>query len=97
MSDIEEVPAEYFAKLKKSDAMGELKAKRSGASSLAERRGDEAAAQRANDGRVRASKADKKGYYTKNRVIDYARAHGMDMSGVVEEALFAYLKAKEQQ
>ena len=27
MSDIEEVPAEYFAKLKKSDAMGDLKAK----------------------------------------------------------------------
>ena len=98
MADIEDIGLDGLEALKAKAAAG----RRHG--SLAERRADEAAAQRPKDGRVRAAATDKRGNVqlnvrvapdVKNRVIDLARATDSDMSGVVEMALLAYFKRKE--
>jgi hypothetical protein len=97
-----EIPEIEFSELSK--LMAKRDASRARPSSLAERRVAEAAAQRPEDGRVRAAATDKKGNVqlnvrvapdVKNRVIELARATDSDMSGIVEAALLAYFKRKE--
>ena len=102
MANFEDIGLEGIEKLKAKAAAAA--ASRKGGSSLATRRADEATAQRAKDGRVRAASTDKQGNVqlnirvspdVKNRVIDLAHATGSDMSSVVETALLEYFKRKE--